>query len=471
MAYDINSMQRKDMLELIWLTSIKLKGKLLMLSDNYEAYHSNYSSQALALFNEYSPFSDAVDVVFYSSKYENEFNLLDDNNLREMTELSLRISDLYGLEISISQDNNITKEIDFSLYKKSWIVVRNLQNEIERVIYNEGNGITFVNEYGEIIEEIPFDTAYKKTEFLNKYLNIKDSNSLLITTGYTYKAGFFVGGNNSKRSFDLQGNEASLSFKCRNICEINQKNKESKKQKSISVTQKKSVTNSVSKEPISKTKNEVLQTNIISGYPSFESSIIWNKEKMGEENMFAESVNNTKCNLFLPKYLKSISDKVYNDIITEENAKAKRLYELFEKNEKLYKIQGSEYDVVDRIPKLNRQGKLFVEQKKEYSAAKKAIIAQDFANASKIVIAYATDHVAIVTKQDTMYSSYPETNWNKDSNAHPFQDGNGYSKGAVLDGFPVFLQSGSYTGVVNPGMAMGRNAFNNDEVKYYVYKG
>ena len=116
------------------------------------------------------------------------------------------------------------------------------------------------------------------------------------------------------------------------------------------------------------------------------------------------------------------------------------------------------------------QQKTFVEQTQEYSAAKKAIIAQDCANDGKLVIAYVTDHVAVVTKQDTCYSSYLEKNWNPEKIA-PIQSGNGYSNGIVLDGFPVFLQSGSYTGVVNPGHAMGRNALSNDEVIYYVYKG
>lgn len=175
--------------------------------------------------------------------------------------------------------------------------------------------------------------------------------------------------------------------------------------------------------------------------------------------------------MFLPKYLISISESVYNDIITEKNAKANRLNELFSINPKLYKITGNEYDVSKRIPELNRRGEKFIDQKKEYSAAKKAIIAQDLANESKLVIAYVTDHVAIVTKQDAKYSCYPEENWNPNNNYNPFQTGDGYSNGIVLDGFPVFLQAGSYTGVVNPGMAMGRNGFTNDEVIYYVYKG
>lgn len=210
---------------------------------------------------------------------------------------------------------------------------------------------------------------------------------------------------------------------------------------------------------------------IFNQLPSLIPSKTWNKNTMEKEGLFASSIDSTKCNMFLPKYLISISESVYNDIITEKNAKANRLNELFSINPKLYKITGNEYDVSKRIPELNRRGEKFIDQKKEYSAAKKAIIAQDLANESKLVIAYVTDHVAIVTKQDAKYSCYPEENWNPNNNYNPFQTGDGYSNGIVLDGFPVFLQVGSYTGVVNPGMAMGRNGFTNDEVIYYVYKG
>ena len=41
----------------------------------------------------------------------------------------------------------------------------------------------------------------------------------------------------------------------------------------------------------------------------------------------------------------------------------------------------------------------------------------------------------------------------------------------VLYDFPVFLQAGKYTGVVNPGLAMGRSQLMNDDVKYFLYKG
>jgi hypothetical protein len=36
-------------------------------------------------------------------------------------------------------------------------------------------------------------------------------------------------------------------------------------------------------------------------------------------------------------------------------------------------------------------------------------------------------------------------------------------------GYPVFVQAGSYTGIVNPGHAMTRGDFDNDRVNYYMY--
>lgn len=134
MAYDINSMQRKDMLELIWLTSIKLKGKLLMLSDNYEAYHSNYSSQALALFNEYSPFSDAVDAVFYTSVKDSEFAKLDDIGLRQISELCIKVSDKYNLGIKL-ENEQAEEETN-----EEWKVFLDKNKKVTKVEYGKDKG-------------------------------------------------------------------------------------------------------------------------------------------------------------------------------------------------------------------------------------------------------------------------------------------------------------------------------------------
>ena len=53
----------------------------------------------------------------------------------------------------------IGSEINLSLYDKPWIVVQNEEEHIEKIIFNDGNDITFVNKYEEIIEKVPFDMA------------------------------------------------------------------------------------------------------------------------------------------------------------------------------------------------------------------------------------------------------------------------------------------------------------------------
>jgi hypothetical protein len=77
-------------------------------------------------------------------------------------------------------------------------------------------------------------------------------------------------------------------------------------------------------------------------------------------------------------------------------------------------------------------------------------------------------HVAAVGPQSLTYGSYPENPWK--GSVASFQSGNGYGGDGVLRQYPVFVQAGSYTGVVNPGNAMGRSAFTNNKVNYFLYK-
>lgn len=53
----------------------------------------------------------------------------------------------------------IGSEINLSLYDKPWIVVQNEEEHIEKITFNDGNDITFVNKYEEIIEKVPSDMA------------------------------------------------------------------------------------------------------------------------------------------------------------------------------------------------------------------------------------------------------------------------------------------------------------------------
>lgn len=459
-------MSRENDIQTIKETAIRFRAKLLYLIDNYEQYYENYSKEALNLHNELFNFNDAVEMLEY--KDFSSFDVLNNESIKKVAYLSRQVAKAYSISLQYNEIN-----VDNIELPDGWIVEKDDDNQIVRVIYNKGNDVVFVNKYGEVQSIVKSPTT-SKTKFLNKTLQINNAEEMLINASYTYYLDIdrFLPEDDAKRAFDITGKiELGTTFEKKTDQKI--------KQTKTTMTTAKKVTKKIEKQEKKKEvkiveKKEIdnkFTFEIFNKAPSVTSSKIWNKKAMENENLFALSVDNTKCNKFLPIYLKSISDTVYKDIITEENAKASRLNELFSQNSKLYKITGNEYDVTERIPKYNRNGKLFIEQKKEYSAAKKAIIAQDLANESKIVIAYVTDHVAIVTKQDTLYSSYPEKNWNSNNSVSPFQTGDGYSNGNVLDGFPVFLQAGSYTGVVNPGMAMGRNSFTNDEVIYYVYKG
>lgn len=111
-------------------------------------------------------------------------------------------------------------EIDLSLYDKSWVVVKNENGQIEKIIFNNGNGITFVNRFGEVTGKVPFDRAYSKTQFLNRHLGISSSNEILKKAGYSYDSieGMFIESKNgAKRCFDLNGNEAPFEFDIRQV--------------------------------------------------------------------------------------------------------------------------------------------------------------------------------------------------------------------------------------------------------------
>ena len=133
------------------------------------------------------------------------------------------------------------------------------------------------------------------------------------------------------------------------------------------------------------------------------------------------------------------------DIIPYDGIGAKELGASFETNPNLVQITGID-------------------------AEAKAIIAQLLANAGYLVMAKldGSNHVAAVGPQSLNYSSYPETKWAGDK-ADPYTTGNGYG-GDVLKQYPVFVQAGAYTGIINPGNAMSRYALNRNEVSYFIYK-
>lgn len=311
------------------------------------------------------------------------------------------------------------------MYDKSWIVVKNESGQIEKIIFNEGNGITFVNRYGEVIEKIPFDSSISKTKFLDKHLGVEDSNKILINAHYTYNKdkGVFEEGNGAKRCFDLEGNDAPFEFNTR---PINGKKKIKTKTPAVSETNM-----NIPSE------RQKLQQNI-----QTNSTIVWNrdtmvkwkavakKDKTGNETNECEK---TSCSDFLPVYLKSLGDNVAMDVLGEENYNsifkndqtvvANNLIDFFSSNSMLALIKGNEININEKeIPNTYKTDDKNFKASDKISASKKAIIAQKYANGGKLIIATTDGHVAVVVKSSNTYSCYPETRWKEDKN-DPFLTG------------------------------------------------
>jgi hypothetical protein len=89
-------------------------------------------------------------------------------------------------------------------------------------------------------------------------------------------------------------------------------------------------------------------------------------------------------------------------------------------------------------------------------------------------------HVSVVGPQSLMFGSYPAKKWDGHF-ADAFQSGSGLvphtgtASPKLLYDFPVFVQAGSYTGIVNPGNGFSRKLFTADaqgnfKVHFYLYK-
>lgn len=175
----------------------------------------------------------------------------------------------------------IGKEIDLSLYDKSWIVVKNEDGTIEKIIFNEGNGITFVNRYGQVIEKVPFDVTYTKTEFLNKNLKINNTNELLAKAHYKYnkEKGLFEEGKEALRCFNLHGNAAPYEF-------------------------------------------DVITNNKTENNSSLEKELLKNNKKVKEEKIpvvFNEELSKLNDNNISENHKKSVSNRVYQNDLRPEN--------------------------------------------------------------------------------------------------------------------------------------------------------
>ncbi len=133
MSYDLQTITREEMLELIRLTAIKLKGNHLTLIDNLDAYKENYSEQALRLVNEYNVFADAVTRAFENASGTNMFDCLDDGSLRHMANLSLEISDAYELGVKIETKQKL--ENVEKVNEEAWKVYLDKNKKVIKVEY------------------------------------------------------------------------------------------------------------------------------------------------------------------------------------------------------------------------------------------------------------------------------------------------------------------------------------------------
>ncbi len=159
----------------------------------------------------------------------------------------------------------------------------------------------------------------------------------------------------------------------------------------------------------------------------------------------------TKCNEFVPRFLKGLGDKVFNDIMPSGSPDANTLYSSWTQNPNLVNLNelvGDAGNVQERA----------------------AYVANSYANQGYLVLAAASDgggHVAVVAPQVLNFDCDPSVNGFTGSG----QDGHqGRSGPVVLRDFPVFLQAGTHTGRVPPGWAFSRELFDAGRVIFFLYK-
>lgn len=376
-------------------------------------------------------------------------------------------------------------EVNLSLYDKSWIVVKNESGQIEKIIFNEGNGITFVNRYGEVIEKIPFDSSISKTKFLDNHLGVEDSNKILINAHYTYNKdkGVFEEGNGAKRCFDLEGNDAPFEF---DIRPINGKKKIKNKTLSKSET-------TASILPLSKIEAEtavisnkdVLKLNEndkVINFASNSESIYYKQpkdfvQKFNPETMsdFIKDENgHSKCNLFLEKVTSILSEEIAKKILPNGVKLAKELYKDWQTNENLECINPKgHFDKNRNASQKAKDAELAGNKANEFANQGYLVLAAspDFDYVTTSGTKHYTAHVSIVITQDTKYN-YDAVGDDQTC----FLASNGYTghqgrkEPEVLRDYPVFFQAGNSTGIVPPGWAFSRGLFINDKVDYYVVK-
>ena len=186
----------------------------------------------------------------------------------------------------------------------------------------------------------------------------------------------------------------------------------------------------------------------------------FNKTNMAD---LVASSGKTHCNDFIPRFLKGLGDKVYNDIIPKkENASANDLYNSWESNPSMINLNDLYAKTYKDAPNVNIQ-----------EAA--ADLATYYADEGYLVLAVASEggnHVAVVAPSNLTYECNPSLPkvakyFEGTSGLIPHQ---GSRKPIVTRDYPVFIQAGTYTGVVPPGWAFSRTMFDKGQVQFYVYK-
>ena len=187
--------------------------------------------------------------------------------------------------------------------------------------------------------------------------------------------------------------------------------------------------------------------------------------KFTKENMsdLAASGGQTHCNDFVPRFLKGLGDKVYNDIMPKTaNPTSNDLYNSWESNPNMVNLNDICKESFKCDSSINIQETA-------------ADLANYYANEGYLVFAAASDggnHVSIVAPQDSVYGCIPSL----PAVANSFEGTSGLithqggKNPIVTRDYPVFLQAGTYTGKVPPGWAFNRQMFNNGQVQFYVYK-
>jgi hypothetical protein len=153
----------------------------------------------------------------------------------------------------------------------------------------------------------------------------------------------------------------------------------------------------------------------------------------------------TQCNTFIDALIKGFGDDVYKDIMPNGSQSPNELYITWNTNPNLLQLKNGN-DAWEE--------------------------AQKYADKGYIVLSAASDdenHVAfLLPNWGYQYQTLPDTDWKQREGYKPRQGEINYS-GEMKRDWPAFLQSGSYTGIVEPRWAYSSDIIENGCVYFYVY--